>query len=250
MRSSLLDQRKRGSTILVVEDHPLFRFALRQLVERDGRFRVVAEATSAHEAIQLADIHTPDIALVDLRLPGINGLQVARLLKRQQPKLAIVLLSADAEESWLLGALQVGAAAFLPKDIEPGELLEILEAVAAGQDRLPQQILAKPDLARRVLGELQRYVTGEIAPQSSETMLTVRELQVLDCVAQGMSNKEIAEALFITEQTVKNHMTSILRKLGAHDRVDIILAAVRQGWVAITPVRSMESLAASATSLR
>jgi DNA-binding NarL/FixJ family response regulator len=90
-----------------------------------------------------------------------------------------------------------------------------------------------------VLGELQRYVSGEMSVDNGETALTVRELQVLDCVAQGMSNKEIADALFITEQTVKNHMTSILRKLGAQDRVDVILAAVRNGWVAITPARPL-----------
>jgi len=243
MRSHGVGQRRTLVKVLVVDDHPLFRFAVRQFLDRHERFRVVAEAASAHEAVQQAELHRPDLALVDLRLPGINGLQVTRLLKRQNAKLPVVLLSADENESWLLGALQVGAAAFLAKDSEPREMLAVLEAVVAGEDRLPQQILDRPHLARRVLGELQRYVVGEAGVESPDAVLTVRELQVLDCVAQGMSNKEIAEALFITEQTVKNHMTSILRKLGAQDRVDVILAAVRQGWVAITPSRSVAASA-------
>jgi len=238
MRQRGVEQRK-PVRVLIVDDHPLFRFAVRQLLQRDGRFLIVGEAASAHEAVRQADVHRPDLALVDLRLPGINGLHVARLLKRQHPKLAVVLLSADQDEQWLLGALQVGAAAFLAKDADPEHMLALLHAVAAGEDRLAQQILEKPDLARRVLGELQRYVSGEMSVDNGETALTVRELQVLDCVAQGMSNKEIADALFITEQTVKNHMTSILRKLGAQDRVDVILAAVRNGWVAITPARPL-----------
>ncbi len=238
MRGSSSGKWQGVARVLVVDDHPLFRFALRQLLDRHGRFRVVAEAASGHEAVRRAELHQPNMALIDVRLPGINGLHVARLLKRQLPKLAVVLLSAEDDEQWLLGALQVGAAAFLVKDSDPSEMLAIVEAVAAGEDRLPQQILEKPELARRVLGELQRYVAGEARVDGAETTLTVRELQVLDCVAQGMSNKEIAEALFITEQTVKNHMTSILRKLGAQDRVDAILAAVRQGWVAITPSRT------------
>ncbi|MCS7050249.1 MAG: response regulator transcription factor [Thermomicrobium sp.] len=237
-------ERQRGIVrVMVVDDHPLFRFAVRQVLDRHGRFLVVAEAASAHEAVRQAELHRPDLALVDVRLPGINGLHVVRLLKRQLPKLSVVLLSADRDEQWLLGALQVGAAAFVPKDSDPREMLRVVEAVSAGEDRLPQQILENPELARRVLGELQRYVAGERSFDSPETALTVRELQVLDCVAQGMSNKEIADALFITEQTVKNHMTSILRKLGAQDRVDVILAAVRHRWVAITP---LSPLAASA----
>ncbi|MDW8058553.1 MAG: response regulator transcription factor [Thermomicrobium sp.] len=238
MRNKTSGQRK-AIRVLIVDDHPLFRYALRQLLEREGTFAVVGEAASAHEAVQQADIHRPEVALIDLRLPGINGLHVARLLKRQHPKLSVVLLSADQDEQWLLGALQVGASAFLAKDAQPREILAVLERVAAGEDRLAQQILEKPELARRVLSELQHYVVSEPAADNPETSLTVRELQVLDCVAQGMSNKEIADALFITEQTVKNHMTSILRKLGAQDRVDVILAAVRNGWVAITPSRSM-----------
>ncbi len=238
MRKRQIGQRQQ-IRVLIVDDHPLFRVALRQLLHTEGHFVVVGEAASAHEAVQQADIHRPDVALIDLRLPGINGLHVARLLKRQHPKLAVVLLSANQDEQWLLGALRVGASAFLPKDAEPGEILSVLGAVAAGEDRLAQQILEKPEVARRVLGELQRYVSGETSPDAADTALTVRELQVLDCVAQGMSNKEIAETLFITEQTVKNHMTSILRKLGAQDRVDVILAAVRNGWVAITPARQL-----------
>ncbi len=238
MRNAL-KSRTKEVRILIVDDHPLFRFALTRLLQRDETFRIVAEAASAHEAVQQADIARPDVVLIDVCLPGINGLHVARLLKRQLSKLAVVLLSADRDEQWLLGALQVGAAAFLAKDASPDHMVAVLRSVARGEELLSQQILEVPDLARRVLSELQRYVAGEAHLERPEMSLTVRELQVLDCVAQGMSNKEIADALFITEQTVKNHMTSILRKLGAQDRVDAILTAVRHGWIALTPARSV-----------
>lgn len=219
---------------MLVDDHPFFRQGLRRLLESEGRFEVVAEASCGHEAVYQAELHEPDLALVDVQLPGITGLHVARMLKRQHARLRIIMVSMQAEDGWLIEALRVGAAAFLVKDAHPHHIIETIDRVVAGEETLSQLVLSRPDLARQLLLELQELgLAGAETP--AEEQLTVRELEVLDCVAQGMSNKEIADALFITEQTVKNHMTSVLRKLQAEDRVQAILTAVRRGWVVIAP---------------
>ncbi len=219
---------------MLVDDHPFFRQGLRRLLESEGRFEVVAEASCGHEAVYQAELQEPDLALVDVQLPGITGLHVARMLKRQHARLRIIMVSMQAEDGWLIEALRVGAAAFLVKDAHPHHIIETIDRVVAGEETLSQLVLSRPDLARQLLLELQELgLAGAETP--AEEQLTVRELEVLDCVAQGMSNKEIADALFITEQTVKNHMTSVLRKLQAEDRVQAILTAVRRGWVVIAP---------------
>ncbi len=220
--------------VMLVDDHPFFRQGLRRLLESGGRFEVVAEASCGHEAVYQAELHEPDLALVDVQLPGITGLHVARMLRRQHVRLRIIMVSMQAGDDWLIEAVRVGAAAFLVKDAHPDHIIETINRVVAGEETLSQLVLSRPDLARQLLLDLQELgIAGGEGP--AEEQLTVRELEVLDCVAQGMSNKEIADALFITEQTVKNHMTSVLRKLQAEDRVQAILSAVRRGWVVVAP---------------
>lgn len=220
--------------VILVDDHPFFRQGLRRLLESEGRFAVVAEASCGHEAVYQAELQEPQLALVDVQLPGITGLHVARILKRQHPDMRIIMVSSAPEEGWLIEAVRVGAAAFLVKDAGPEQIIEAIDRVMAGEEMLSQVVLSRPELARRLILELQEW--GIVRHSlTNDDQLTVRELEVLDCVALGMSNKEIADALFITEQTVKNHMTSVLRKLQAEDRVQAILSAVRRGWVMISP---------------
>jgi len=230
-----------GRTVLVVDDHPLFRQGLRRLIEEGGSFTVVAEAANGHEAIREADIHRPAIALIDIQLPGVTGLNVARILKKQHPSMQVVILSMHVDDERLFEAVRAGASAFLTKDIEAQELISSLERVVRGEQLINVAVLSRPELAWRVLAEF-RALTGEDEPQVSSSLpeskrlpLSVREIEVLDCVAQGLSNKEIAEELFITEQTVKNHMTSVLRKLNVEDRVQAVLCAVKHGWIEIGP---------------
>jgi DNA-binding NarL/FixJ family response regulator len=229
---------------LIIDDHPLFRQGLRRLIESGGNFTVVAEASSGHEAIREADIHRPALALVDVQLPGITGLNVARILKKQHPSMQIVILSMHLDDERLFEAVRAGASAFLTKDIEATDLIGALERVARGEQIINLAVLSRPELAWRVLAEF-RQLTGDevdgesLLPESKRLPLSVREIEVLDCVAQGLSNKEIAEALFITEQTVKNHMTSVLRKLNVNDRVQAVLCAVRNGWIEIGPPASL-----------
>jgi len=225
------------NTIMIVDDHPLFRQGIRRLIEESGKFRVVAEAATGYEAIRLADIHQPHLILIDIQLPGVTGLKIARILKKQHPTSHIVIVSMHMDDERLFDAVRVGASAFLSKDIEAQELVDSIARVAAGEQLINATVLSRPQLARKVLNEF-RNLSGENGRgarqnNSQQMPLSVREVEVLDCVAQGLSNKEIAEALFITEQTVKNHMTSVLRKLEVTDRVQAVLYAVKNGWIQI-----------------
>ncbi len=225
------------NTVMIVDDHPLFRQGLRRIIEEGGRFTVVAEAETGYEAIRMADIHNPHIILSDIQLPGVTGLKIARILKKQHPRTQIVFCSMHIDDERLFDAVRAGASAFLTKDIEAEQFVNALDRVAAGEQLINQTLLSRPQLAWRVLTEF-RDMTGDgdkvAAPKPGNgPQLSVREVEVLDCVSQGLSNKEIADALYITEQTVKNHMTSVLRKLGVNDRVQAVLYAVRNGWVEI-----------------
>jgi DNA-binding NarL/FixJ family response regulator len=228
-------------TIMIVDDHPTFRQGLRRLIEDGGRFRVVAEASTGYEAIRLADVHEPHIILSDIQLPGVTGLKIARILKKQHPTTQIIIVSMHIDDDRLFDAVRAGASAFLTKDIEAHELLDVISRVAAGEQPINLTVLARPQLAWKVLSEfLSLSGNGDGRPrlptERTSMPLSIREVEVLDCVAQGLSNKEIAEALYITEQTVKNHMTSVLRKLEVSDRVQAVLFAVRHGWVEIGSV--------------
>jgi DNA-binding NarL/FixJ family response regulator len=229
-------------TIMIVDDHPLFRQGLRRLIEDGTRFTVVAEASTGYEAIRLADIHEPHIILSDIQLPGVTGLKIARILKKQHPTSQIIIVSMHVDDDRLFDAVRAGASAFLSKDIEAQELLDAIARVADGEQLINQTVLTRPQLAWKVLSEFRNLSGdndggGRPKPPQASIPLSVREIEVLDCVAQGLSNKEIAEALFITEQTVKNHMTSVLRKLEVTDRVQAVLFAVKHGWVEIGSVQ-------------
>jgi DNA-binding NarL/FixJ family response regulator len=224
------------NTVMIIDDHPLFRQGLRRIIEDGGQFTVVAEAETGYEAIRLADIHNPHIIVSDIQLPGVTGLKIARILKKQHPRTHLIFCSMHIDDERLFDAVRAGAAAFLTKDVDAQDLVNTLVRVADGEQLINQTLLTRPQLAWRVLTEFRDLSEdGERAtprPQNGP-QLSVREVEVLDCVSQGLSNKEIAEALYITEQTVKNHMTSVLRKLGVDDRVQAVLYAVRNGWVEI-----------------
>lgn len=219
--------------VLLVDDHPVFRAGLRRVLEATGRYDIVGEAGNAHEAIRIAEDCRPGLILIDVQLPGITGLRITRILRRKQARARIVVLSVHVDDDRIVEAVRAGAVGFLQKDIGAEALTTALSRICAGENLLRGEILARPELARRLRSELK--VTGATRGGHEPMPLSTRELAVLDCVAQGLSNREIADALYVSEQTVKNHMTSVLRKLNATDRVGAILHAVRQGWMEVGP---------------
>lgn len=226
-------ERPMNRTVMLVDDHPVFRRGLRRVLEDTGRFTVVAEASNAHEAIHLADIHQPDLILLDVNLPGVTGLRAGRALRRQQPRARLVYLSMHIDDDRLVEAVRVGASAYFSKDADSAELISGLQRVVRGEDLISEVVLRRPALAMRVLSEMRNRQNGGVVDET--VALSAREIEVLDCVAHGMSNKEIADALYLTEQTVKNHVTAVLRKLEAEDRVQMLRAAAMSGWIELGP---------------
>lgn len=227
--------------VLLVEDHPMFRRGLHRMLEDTGRFQIVGEAENGHEAIHLADIHHPELILLDVQLPGVTGLKIARVLRKQHQNAKLIFLSMHVDDERLFDAIRAGASAFITKDVDGDTLIESLRRVLAGENLINQLILSRPQLAWRVLSEF-RALSTDGATEAKDADLAVaslplsaREIEVLDCVAQGLSNKQIADELYVTEQTVKNHMTSVLRKLDVNDRVQAVLFAVKNGWMEIGP---------------
>ena len=177
--------------VLLVDDHPMFRRGVRWALEENGRFRIVAEAGSGHEAIRLADAHRPDLIVLDIQLPGITGFTVARIVRRRHPTAKLVMLSFYLDDDRLFEAIRVGAAACVPKEADACRLLDVLGRVAGGENLLHQVVLGRPELARRLLGEFRAAgdaalpATADYAPFP----LSIRKIEVLDCVAQGLTNK-------------------------------------------------------------
>lgn len=218
-------------TILIVDDHPLFRQGVRATLEGEPDFQVVGEAADGQSAIQAAEECAPDVVLIDISLPGLNGLEVARVIKRRQPQVNLIVLTIYEDDEQLFSAIRAGASAYSSKDIEPADLVQIIRDVGAGRYLIDEHVFTKPHLARRVLHQFRELAAAEEELGALFSPLTSREIEILDCIAQGMTNKEIADRLFISSQTVKNHVTAILRKLQVNDRTSAVIYALRRGWI-------------------
>ncbi|MBA2595098.1 MAG: response regulator transcription factor [Chloroflexota bacterium] len=209
--------------VLIADDHALFRDGLRSLLEAH-EITVVAEARTGHEAVALARLHRPDVVLMDLAMPELDGLGATRLLTAELPEIAVVVLTASEDDEDLFEAIKSGAQGFLPKDLEAARFFELLAGVARGEPALT------PALARKVLGAFAR--SDPKPALSTAEVLTDREREVLDLLVQGItSNRELAERLFVSENTVKYHLRNILRKLHLQNRAQVIAYAVRHGLI-------------------
>lgn len=218
-------------TILIVDDHPLFRQGVRATLEREADLEVVGEAADGQQAIQMAEDLSPSVVLIDISLPGLNGLEVARVIKRRQPQVALIVLTVYEDDEQLFSAIKAGASAYSSKDVEPSKLVQTIRDVGWGRYLIDEHVFAKPHIATRVLHQFRELAAAEEELGALFSPLTNRETEILDCIAQGMTNKEIADRLCISSQTVKNHVTSILRKLQVNDRTSAVIYALRRGWI-------------------
>jgi DNA-binding NarL/FixJ family response regulator len=241
--------------LMIVDDHPLFRQGLVDVLDTDDGIAVVAAAANGDAALCLAEEQRPDIVLMDVNLPDMNGLQVTRRILSVAPQTKIIILTGYDDAEQVYHAIQLGAVAYCAKDVPPEGLLNTIHAVYDGNYVIHNQVLTDEEIAAWFQRRAARYTTYPTEEQPSPTNptpaatttsftpLSPREMEILELVTRGASNKEIAHRLTISQQTVKNHMTAVLRKLRVDDRTQAAVYALRHGWVRLdsaTPPISSE----------
>jgi DNA-binding NarL/FixJ family response regulator len=236
MRDTDASERRRGTVadkirILIVDDHALFRVGIANILGKEKDFEVIGEADSSRSAIEAAESLNPDVILMDASLPSPGGIETTQRIRRELPATAVVVMAADEDEEALFASIKAGAAAFMVKDISPDDLVHVVRRVSAGEFLINDKVFSKPAVASRVLKEFRELAVYGQDAQPIFAPLSPREVEILDNIAQGMTNKQVAYALSISEQTVKNHMSSILRKLAVNDRTQAVVYAMRQGWI-------------------
>jgi two-component system NarL family response regulator len=215
--------------VLIVDDHALFRRGLEATLQLEPDIVVVGEAGDGNEALVKAQESLPDVVLMDVRMPRHSGIEACKVIKQEVPSARIVMLTVSDDEADLYEAVKAGASGYLLKDVPPDELADSIRAVFGGQS------LINPSLASKLLTEFATMSRRGVAPQSVPApKLTAREMEVLRAVARGLNNREIAKELFISENTVKNHIRNILEKLQLHSRMEAVVYAVREKLLEIT----------------
>jgi len=210
---------ERSVRVLVVDDHTIVRKGIRALLAEVGDIEVVGEASDGQEAMALADALSPDVILMDLVMPGVDGIEATRQITEHKPSSRILVLTSFAGDDKVFPAIKAGALGYLLKDSEPADLVQAVHQVYRGEPSL------QPAIAQKVLREIQRPSTRPPTPDP----LTDREMEVLRLVAKGLSNPQIAEQLVITEATVRTHVSNILGKLHLANRVQATLYALQEG---------------------
>ncbi len=218
--------------VLLVDDHALFRKGIASILAGERGFEVVGEAGDGREALERARDLMPDVILMDIFMPGVNGLEATRRIKEALPYVKIVMLTVSEEDQNLFEAIKSGAQGYLLKKIEPQELFAMLRGVVQGDAPISRA------MAGKILAEFARQARRPAPTAPAGAHLSAREREVLELVTQGKSNKEIAAALAIAENTVKNHLKNILEKLHLENRVQAATFALREGLVDRPPGKS------------
>jgi len=218
-------------TLLVIDDHPLFRQGVTDAVSLESDMKVLGQAASGDQALDLIRSTKPAIVLLDVNLPGMNGQQITHQVTQEKLATRIVLMTGYDDIEQALHAALAGAAAYCSKDVEPKSLLRIIRDVADGKFVFGAKVMNQRELQTWIEEQIEGTRQSYSEPGSPFHPLSEREMEVLECVVKGMSNKEIAGLLGISHQTVKNHVTSILRKFSVEDRTQAVVYALKHGWV-------------------
>jgi DNA-binding NarL/FixJ family response regulator len=225
------EDRMNRITLVVVDDHPIFRQGIIDTLSLEPDILFIGEAASGEEALEIIRDRQPDVAIVDVNLPELNGQQVARKVVEEKMPTRVILLTAYDDTEQKIHAMRVGAAAYCVKDVEPASLLRAVRQVASGNYVIGEEVYDLTGLDRWLSIQTEGAQRPYSDPGEPFHPLSGREMEVLAQMTRGLSNKEIALELGISHQTVKNHVTAILRKLGVEDRTQAAIYALRRGWV-------------------
>ncbi|WP_160722707.1 response regulator [Bacillus sp. USDA818B3_A] len=224
--------------IAIIDDHQLFREGVKRILEFEKSFQVVAEGDDGTEALKIVEQHQPDVVIMDINMPGMNGVEATRELVEQYPNTKIIILSIHDDENYVTHALKTGACGYLLKEMDADALIEAVRVVADGGSYL------HPKVTHNLVNEYRKLAAttggsggGGYVPtleiRRPLHLLTRRECEVLQMLADGKSNRGIGESLFISEKTVKNHVSNILQKMNVNDRTQAVVSAIKNGWVEV-----------------
>ncbi|TLS38505.1 response regulator [Pseudalkalibacillus caeni] len=229
---------KTSTKIVIIDDHRLFREGVKRILDMEDGLEVVAEGDDGEEALDLVQKHNPDVVLMDINMPNVNGVEATRNLIEQSPDTKVIILSIHDDETYVTHAVKTGAAGYLLKEMDADSLIDAVKVVASGGAYI------HPKVTHNLVNEYRRLATqgrknsGQIGYKEVEYrkplhILTRRECEVLQLLTDGKSNRSIGEELYISEKTVKNHVSNILQKMNVNDRTQAVVEAIKKGWVKV-----------------
>lgn len=220
--------------IVIIDDHQLFREGVKRILDFEESFKVVAEGDDGTDAVRLVRQHQPDVVLMDINMPNLNGVEATKQLIAQFPETQVIILSIHDDENYVQHALKTGASGYLLKEMDADALIEAVKVVANGGSYLHPKVTHNLVKEYRRLAEERGGTQGhfqQLEIRRPLHLLTRRECEVLQLLADGKSNRAIGESLFISEKTVKNHVSNILQKMNVNDRTQAVVVAIKNGWV-------------------
>ena len=209
--------------LLIIDDHEMVREGLKAMLTAEADFEIVGEAANAEQAYELIARSHPDVILLDIRLPGVSGIEVCRTVTEHYPETAVIILTTFTDETLVAQCIQAGARGFIVKDIERFDLKRSIRAVARGEAAID------PKAAVAVLAQLRR--APQVSDEPSPEPLSPQQIVILRLIAQGLSSREIATQLYLSENTVKGYVQEMLHRLGVKNRTEAVMVAVKQGWL-------------------
>lgn len=237
---SMPDKMEKHIRLILIDDHQLFREGVKRILDMEPNFEVVAEGDDGEDALRLVEENEPDVVLMDINMPGTNGVEATRNLIEKFPEVKILILSIHDDESYVTHVLKTGASGYLLKEMDADALIEAVKVVGNGGAYI------HPKVTHNLINEYRRLATGgegesgstevgykEVEYRKPLHLLTRRECEVLQLMTDGYSNRMIGESLYISEKTVKNHVSNILQKMNVNDRTQAVVESIKKGWVKV-----------------